>query len=465
MSFPVRLRLTVWYLAVLSLTLVACSLATYFVIRTAIDQVIDQELSSRLTGIHRFLWNHLPWQSGERLLQEFREHSGLTPGGDLYQVQDAEQRWVYQPLAMRKLHVAAGSVSTQTSQYETTQRRGILLRLLTRRVEVANQIYTVQVASVITPFDLLLRRLRLFAFVILPIIIVSSGFGGYWLSGRAMSPIDSITRAAQQISERNLSKRLPLPEARDELRRLSETLNSMLSRLETAFKKIVQFTADASHELRTPVGVIRTTAELIGEQRRTIEEYEEANAQIISEAERTSVLIEDLLTLARSDSQAMQFVFSDVDLVQVLDDVVTSMTALADAKGVQLITNSSGSPTGIVGDRNAVRRLITVLVDNAIKYSPAGSRVVICLEADQNAAALEVKDEGIGIAAEDLPHIFERFYRADKARSREMGGAGLGLSIAKSIADVHRAHISVGSQLGEGSSFKITFPIASYSIT
>jgi two-component system, OmpR family, heavy metal sensor histidine kinase CusS len=463
MTLPIRLRLTAWYLTVLSLTLATCSLGTYFVIKAAIHRVIDQELASRLLGIHKFLWNHLPWQSGEALLREFREHSGLTPGGDLYQVQDAEQQWVYQPLAMKKLNVEADSVPTKTSHYETIERRGTLLRVLTARVEVADRIYTVQVATVTTAFDLLLTRLRFFALVILPIIIVCSGFGGYWLSGRAMAPIDSITRAAQQISERNLSKRLPLPEARDELRRLSETLNSMLSRLEVAFKRIVQFTADASHELRTPVAIIRTTAELINEQRRTVEEYEEANAQIISEAERTTGLIDDLLILARSDAQAMQFAFSDVDLLQIVNDVVTSMTTLADAKGVQLITNSSRPATGIVGDCNAIRRLITVLVDNAIKYSSAGSTVLIGVGADPNAATVEVKDEGIGISEQDLQHIFERFYRADKARSREMGGAGLGLSIAKSIADVHRARISVESEIGKGSSFKVSFPVISYS--
>jgi len=462
MILPIRLRLTAWYVGVLSFTLAACSVGTYFVIKTAIHHVIDQELSSRLEGIHTFLWRHLPWQSGEVLLQEFREHSGLTPGGDLYQVRDAEQQWVYQPLAMKKLNVVTDPVSTSALQYETIERRGILLRVLTRRVEVTNRMYTVQVATVITPFDLLLRRLRLFAFVIPPLIIVCSGFGGYWLSGRAMTPIDSITRAAQEISERNLSKRLPLPEARDELRRLSETLNSMLSRLEAAFKRIIQFTADASHELRTPVAVIRTTAELMNEHRRPIEEYEEANTQIISEAERTGRLIEDLLMLARADSQAMQFVFSDLDLRRVVDEVVASMNALAQAKGVHMNINSAVPSAFIIGDPNAVRRLITVLIDNAIKYSLAGSTVLIGVHADRDAATLEVNDQGIGISEQDLTHIFERFYRADKARSRELGGVGLGLSIAKSIADAHRAQISVQSQVRKGSRFKITFPVPSY---
>jgi heavy metal sensor kinase len=458
---PIRLRLTAWYLAALSFTLALAFFGTYFAIEVAIHHVIDQELASRLASIHTFLWRHLPWQSGERLLQEFREHSGLTPGGDLYQVRDAGRQWVYQPLAMKRLNLASGPDRSGPMRYETLERNGILLRVVTARVEVANRPYTVQVASVITPFSLLLRRLRWLAIAIVPILVVCSGFGGYWLSGRAMAPIDEITRAVRDISERNLSKRLPLPQARDELRRLSETLNSMLSRLEAAFKRIVQFTADASHELRTPIAIIRTTAEVMREQPRTVAEYEEANTQIVSEAERTSELIENLLTLARADSQAAQFVFYDLNLNDIVNEVLVSVAPLAEVQGFRLNTKIPCSPVVIVGDRDAVRRLIIIFVENAIKYSSPGSNIWICVDADQNAASFEVRDEGIGISENDLPHIFGRFYRADKARSREMGGAGLGLSIAKWIADAHRASIELHSELGRGSTFKVKFPVAS----
>jgi len=456
---PIRLRLTVWYLAVLSLTLTICSFGMYFAIDTAIHHAIDQELTDRLAGIHTFLWRHLPWQSGERLLQEFQEHSGLTPGGDLYQVQDAGRSWIYQPLAMRKLNLAPG-IPRRGAYYETVERNGILLRVLTAVVGVARREYTVQVATVITPFSRLLQRLRWLAFAIIPAIILCSGFGGYWLSGRAMAPIDEITRTARDIGEQNLSKRLPLPGARDELRRLSETLNAMLSRLEVAFKRIVQFTADASHELRTPIAVIRTTAELMQEQPRTASEYEEANAQILSEAERTSELIENLLTLARADSQAAQILFSDLDLSEAATDAINSTASLAEAKSIRLHANIPDGPVPVLGDRAAIRRLVIVFVDNAIKYSSSGSDIIVSVTADETFATVEVKDGGIGIADQEMPHIFERFYRADKARSREMGGVGLGLSIAKWIADAHRARIEVESHLGKGSSFRAVFPLS-----
>jgi len=457
---PIRLRLTAWYLAVLSLTLAVCLFGMYFAIRTAIHRAIDQELADHLTGIHTFLWRHLPWQSGDRLLQEFQENSGLTPGGDLYQVLDAQRAWVYQPSAMRRLNLTPGLPDPlKPAHYETVERNGILLRVLTAAVEVANREYTVQVATVITQFSQLLQRLKWLSFSIVPALILCSGFGGYWLSGRAMAPIDEITRTARDIGEQNLSKRLPLPVARDELRRLSETLNAMLSRLEVAFDRIVQFTADASHELRTPIAVIRTTAELMQEQRRTIPEYEEANAQILSEAERTSELIENLLTLARADSQAAQILFSDLKLSEAVSDAINSTASLAEAKSIRLHAKISDAPVLVLGDRAAIRRLVIVFIDNAIKYSSPGSNILVSVNADQAFATVEVKDEGIGIADRDLPHIFERFYRADKARSREMGGVGLGLSIAKWIADAHRAHIEVDSHLGEGSTFRAVFPV------
>ncbi len=272
-----------------------------------------------------------------------------------------------------------------------------------------------------------------------------------------MAPIKEITRAARDISEQSLSKRLPLPAARDELRRLSETLNAMLSRLETAFKRVVEFTSDASHELRTPVAIIRTTAELMQEKKRTVAEYEEANAQILSEAERTSNLIEELLTLARADSHVLEMSFSEVNLCDVAREVMASTAALAESKNISLSPNISETAVIVSGDYNAIRRLVVIFVDNAIKYSAPKQDVLISVNAEGGSAAIEVRDEGIGIAEQDLHHVFERFYRADKARSREMGGAGLGLSIAKWIADSHDAQIDVKSALGKGSRFKAVF--------
>lgn len=458
-KLPIRLRLTVWYSAVVAFTLIIFSFGMYFAMQSAIHRAIDSELVNRMDGIHTFLWHHLPWQSGRELLREFQEHSGLTPGGDLYEVMDAQHRWVYQPAAMRTLSLDSEVPNaTRSGRYDTVKRSGRLVRVLTANVEVANSQYTVHVATVATAFYEALGRLRWLALFVIPTIILSSGFGGYWLSGRAMAPIEDITRTARDIGERSLSRRLPLPAARDELHRLSETLNAMLSRLENVFKRIIQFTSDASHELRTPVAIIRTTAELMQEQKRTVAEYEEANAQILAEAERTSNLIEELLTLARADSQAAEMSFVEVNLCEVAREVIASTRALAESKDISLRADISGAPVIVIADYHAVRRLMLIFLDNAIKYSARGTKVLVSVSSKENLAVVAVKDEGIGIAEEDILHIFERFYRADKARSREMGGAGLGLSIAKWIADAHTARIEVESTPGKGSIFTALFP-------
>jgi heavy metal sensor kinase len=457
-QLPIRLRLTAWYSAVVGITLILFSLGMYLALESEIHRAIDHELADRMEGVHTFLWRHLPWQSGKELLQEFQEHSGLTPGGDLYQVLDAQRRWVYQPRAMRMFNLPSEAPdSSRPDWYETIRRNGTLIRMLTATVEVDKRKYTIQVATVVTAFYEGLKRLRLLAILLVPVIILCSALGGYWLSRRAMAPIEEITRTARGISEQSLSKRLPLPMARDELHRLSETLNAMLARLEDAFNRVIQFTSDASHELRTPVAIIRTTAELMQEQKRTVAEHEEANAQILIEAERTSNLIEELLTLARADSKATEFSFAEVNLCEVVRQVIASTDALADSKDISLKTNIAGAEAIVSGDYNAIRRLVVIFVDNAIKYSPPGTDILISVKKEGKSTVLEVNDKGIGIAEQDLPHIFKRFYRSDKARSRELGGAGLGLSIAKWIADSHGAQINVASVVGKGSTFGILF--------
>ncbi len=464
-KLPIRLRLAAWYSAVVGLTLIAFAFGMYLAIQSAIHGAIDNELANRMQGVHTFLWRHLPWQSGKQLLQEFQEHSGLTPGGDLYQILDAQHRWVYQPAAMRTLSLDSQVPnSSHSDRYETVKRNGSLVRVLTANVDVAGRQYTVQVATVVTAFYEVLEHLRWFALFVIPVILLSSGFGGYWLSGRAMAPIEEITRSAREINEQSLSRRLPLPAARDELRRLSETLNAMLSRVENAFKRVLQFTSDASHELRTPVAIIRTTAELMQQQKRTVGDYEEANAQILAEAERTSNLIEELLTLARADSQAAEMSFSEVNLCDVASEVISSTAALAESKSISLQASIPNASVIVSGDYNAIRRLMLILVDNAIKYSAPETIVLTSVSFQGISASIEVRDEGIGISEHDLPHIFERFYRADKARSREMGGAGLGLSIAKWIAEGHSGRIELESALGKGSTFRAVFASVSHRV-
>jgi heavy metal sensor kinase len=297
----------------------------------------------------------------------------------------------------------------------------------------------------------------------IPTLLACAAAGGYWISARALAPVDQITRTARTISAQNLSSRLVVPESRDELQRLSETLNGMLDRLESAFKKITQFTADASHELRTPVAVMRTRAELSLRKARSADEYRDVIAEVLAELEKTSGLIEQLMFLARADSGAETLHFAPTDVAGVLREACHQGSALAEAKQIAFDQKIPGGVMWMEGDATSLRRLFLILIDNAVKYTPASGQVEVSLQRNGKYAIAEVRDTGIGIAEADLPSVFERFYRADKARTREMGGVGLGLSIGRWITEVHNGTIEVHSTPGRGSIFQVRLPLSKMS--
>jgi signal transduction histidine kinase len=246
------------------------------------------------------------------------------------------------------------------------------------------------------------------------------------------------------------------------LQRLSATLNGMLERLEAAFKKITQFTADASHELRTPVAVMRTRAEVALRKARSADEYRDVIAEVLAELEKTSTLIEQLMFMARADSGAEALHFSATNVAEVLREACHQGSALAEAKQVAFQEQIPGGSIWIQGDASSLRRLFLILIDNAVKYTAPNGQIEVSLQQHNGYAVAEVSDTGIGIAETDLPNVFERFYRADKARTRESGGVGLGLSIGRWIAEVHAGTIEVHSSPGRGSIFQIRLPIANH---
>jgi signal transduction histidine kinase len=241
----------------------------------------------------------------------------------------------------------------------------------------------------------------------------------------------------------------------------------MLERLDQAFRQITQFTADASHELRTPISLMRTEAEITLSQPRTADEYREAFASVYTELESTSELVENLLVLARADSGAETLQNGIVDFAEILCEVCHKGRVLAEHKAISFRDDIPTQPLWIRGEANSLRRLFLILIDNAVRYTPPGGIVELSgvLSDDTHSALCVVRDTGIGIASEDLPHIFERFYRADKARSHESGGVGLGLSIGRWIAEAHGGTIEVESSPGNGSIFRVQLPIANNGLT
>jgi signal transduction histidine kinase len=319
-------------------------------------------------------------------------------------------------------------------------------------------LYEVQLVSNVTPITKILRNFLWASLIAAPFLFAVAWFSGLWLGSRAMQPVRAVIAAAQVIRENNLNERLPISPAKDELRDLSLTMNSMLGRIEKAFRKITQFTADASHELRTPIAVIRTTAEVALEHEREAAEYTEYLHQVLGESINATELLETMLTLARKDAKVEdRGLVEIVDLRPLLLGVEAVFARIAEAKGLTFRCAVVDEPMLLKGDRKSLRRLLLILIDNAVKFTPPGGSVLVMARCEYGGIVLKFLDTGVGIDPEDLPHIFERFYRSGRGRSRETGGAGLGLAIAQAIAADHNAKIEVETVLDKGSTFTLTF--------
>ena len=291
-----------------------------------------------------------------------------------------------------------------------------------------------------------------------PILLLISSVGGYWLSRKALQPVDRIAAAARSISISNLSERLPVTKSGDELERLAETCNAMLARLEVAVNQIKQFTADASHELRGPISFVRTAAEVALRSPKADSESRQAFQDIVDETVKATVLLEDMLTLARADAERADKALESLNLAAVVEEACEMARPIAQDRHLDLSVSLGASrPVNVLGDYSTLRRLVWILLDNALKYTQAPGRIDVALSVNHHRATVEVRDTGVGISAADLPHIFDRFYRADPSRSN-VEGTGLGLAIAKWIAEMHHAELSVASEMHKGTAFQLAIP-------
>jgi heavy metal sensor kinase len=298
--------------------------------------------------------------------------------------------------------------------------------------------------------------LRIFA-IYMPFVVSLAVAGGYWLMRRSLAPVDEITKRAEGITSTNLSERLPMIRTGDELERLSTSLNHMIERLDDAFQHINRFSADASHELRTPLTILQLGLEGIAQDHRRDAALRDQIGSALEETNRMSRIVESLLAISRLDAGEVKMDKAPLDLGDLAASTADEMRLLAEEKPIRLRTHTAGT-VHVEGDRTRLQQVIVNLIDNAIKYTQEGGTVDVSVSREGNIAVLEVSDNGPGLPEHALPHVFERFYRADKARSRASGGTGLGLSIVKAICAAHNADVKVSSLEGRGCCFRVELP-------
>jgi len=303
-----------------------------------------------------------------------------------------------------------------------------------------------------------LYRLYAMLFFLLPGMVGLSIVSGWLMARRVLQPIEVITQEARTIEAQDLSRRLPVTNPQDEIGQLTRVLNSLLSRLEATFAQMLRFTADAAHELRTPLAVLRCGMEVTVSKARSPTEHQQALATYIGEVAHLARIVDDLFMLARADAGKQELVRAELSLSGLVCEMYEQVEIMAEVKELH-VSLSVSDEVSVLGDRLRLKQLLFNLVDNAMKYTPAGGTIRIAVDREASWARVTVEDSGIGIPVADLPHIFDRFYRVEKARSFDGTGGGLGLSICQWIAQAHGGQITVQSRVRYGSIFTVSLPL------
>jgi heavy metal sensor kinase len=446
----IKVRLTVWYLIAIALLLAVFGAVAYFMLSKNLYRNLDEALRMRVAELqnsitvkdHQISFEQkfndliLIYDADSALLQK------LGPNVRFSNIEEMVQRTLF------------GQSSFLTAP--TTEGQDVRLYAAPFNLDSRTRIAVI----VGRPTREIQDMLSIFRVVIIYsalVVVLLAGVGGMFLANRTLKPVDQITNIARGIGEGDLSRRIDI-QSEDEMGRLASTLNGMIARLEEAFKKQRQFAADASHELRTPLAIIQAESSLALDKKRTQAEYRRSLELVSQEVDYMSEIIGKLLLLARSDAGSERFNFQEVNLTDLFTELSSDVEALAQEKGLVFNLGPMDNLT-VKGDRLKLRQLFLNILDNAIRYTPSGGTVSSSLIRKNGSAFVSISDTGMGIPAEHLPLIFDRFYRVDKARSRSDGGMGLGLAIASSIAKLHGGDIEVESEVGKGSTFHVILPL------
>ena len=457
-----RFRFALWVAGLLLFVLIIFSIFVYMTLRLSLQAGIDDTL--RLSATQTIATINI--QNGQvnfsDSMPDGTAASDLQERGLTIRILSPDGRQLeafgpYSNLPVNSASLAAAAKGQATLSTIVDPAKNDLVRLYSEPVVDNSQLVgVVQIAQSLGDMYDTLSRLLTAILLGAPLLVGLAGAGGYFLAARALAPIDQITRTAQRISAGNLSARIELPGIDDEVGRLATTFDHMIRRLDEAFRRERQFTSDASHELRTPLAAMQAIINVILQERRSPQDYEQALDDLAEETDRLRTLTEDLLNLSRRDSDR-SLVFEDLDLSIFLVDLCDSLRPLAEKKNLALICDAAEGIM-IKADSDSLVRLFVNLLDNAIKYTACGGITLSAHLAPSNRVKVSIADTGQGIPADDLPHIFERFYRVEKSRATR--GSGLGLAIAAQIVHAHGGIIEASSVVGEGTVFSVCLPVS-----
>jgi len=462
----IRFRLTVWYAGLLAGVLALFSIANLIVLERYLTETLRDSLSKQARDLGESLIANIKQNGDAYVVDEIKEHYAPETNDLFLRVTRADGSLLYVSGLPKNKRFDPSQIPAPTLPLSQESVREIELEngpdLLVDSLPFKTpdgQQFVIEVGAPYKEIEDVSRGLLLALAIALPFVVALAVGGGYLLVRRALKPVDEITRSAARITSQNLSERLPVLPTGDELERLSLSLNQMIGRLEKAFQQTDRFSADASHELRTPLAILRGELESIVRQSNVPSDVRESIGSALEETDRLTKIVENLLALSRLEAGDSHFERKQVDLGELVTSTTDQMKLLAEDKKISLRCSTAEHVT-VEGSPTRLKQVVVNLVDNAIKYTPEGGDVHVSVREQQGKAIVEVSDNGVGIPKESLSQIFERFYRADKARTRKLGGTGLGLSIVKSICKAHGGDVTAQSTEGQGSSFCVELPLS-----
>jgi heavy metal sensor kinase len=459
-ALSIRLRLTVWYFAMFAVAAGLLSLSSWWMLRRSLMATEYHELQERAEDVQLLLTQLGPDVGMQFLQQRFAEVYEGRDDGKYLQVLDQDGHWIYRSWRMigEGLRPAAPgnlpSIGTIVEFHQGTR----FVRVLTYPITANGRTFSVQTGIALNKSMVLLSAFGTQLLLLTPAILLLAAIGGHFMGRKALAPVAAIATEARRINDKNLDIRLPTDGARDEIFHLSETLNQMLERVESGVRSIRDFTANAAHELRTPLALIRAEVEVALAKPRSADEYREACEQVQAETIRMTGLIDTLLLLARVDAGTEAIHFETLEANQLATQVGEKWKTAMRLALLDFDVQQADGAIFVTGDANCLQRLLTILLDNALRYTPPGGTVMLRVAREADGVVFTVRDTGIGIPPEHQARIFGRFYRVERNRGGTSPGSGLGLALAKWIADKHGTAVSLESAVGKGSSFRFAVP-------